>query len=181
MNTNKKILAMGIMLLISGIVAILISFEPSRILQYIFVLTSLTVGIFGVLIGKDTKGTLLRSAYYSWVGFVLIGLSIGLVIWATSLIAFINVLGFFLLVLGMIEFVFALQILNYELPIPWNVVGLKLTLSAMTAIGGTWILTMAGFNIYIALLFFGILFVLVGLSFIQLSRLTKDTDRSIVK
>src|SRR5688572_11960498 len=110
------------------------------------------------------------------MGFVLIALSIALVIWATSLIALVNVLGFFLLLLGFLEFVFILQILNYQTPIPWKVIGLKLTLSATTSIGAASILTIAGFNGYMALLFLGVLFVTVGLTFIQISRLTKDTD-----
>lgn len=170
---------MGIILLIAGIAAASMSFTPSLILQYIFVVSSLAVGIIGILIGKNKDGSLMRSTYYSWIGFVLIGLSIALVIWGTSAIALINVLGFFLLILGMVEFVFVLQILNYESNIPWKVVGLKLTLSATTAIGAASILTMAGFNGYMALLFMGLLFVTVGLTLIQVSRLTTGTDSSV--
>jgi hypothetical protein len=176
MKTNTKIMSMGIILLISGIIAALLSFEPSRVLQYVFVLTSLAVGVFGVLIARDTKDTPVRSAYYTWIGFLLLGLAIAIVLWATTLTAFMNVVGFFLLAFALIEFGFALRILNEELPIPWKVVGLKLALSAMTAIGGTWILMMAGFNVYTALLFFGVLFALVGLSFIQLSRFAKRIE-----
>lgn len=179
MNTNKKILSMGIVLLIAGITAASISFSPSMVLQYVFVVSSLAVGIFGLLIGKNTKGAFIQSTYYSWIGFVLIALSIAIVIWGTSVIALVNVLGFFLLLLGMIEFVFALQILNYETNIPWKIVGLKLTLSATTAIGAASILTMAGFDAYMALLFLGLLFVTVGLTLIQVSRLTKDNDSSV--
>lgn len=175
MNTNNKILSMGIILLIAGVIAALISFEPSRILQYIFIATSLTVGIIGVLIGKNTKSAFVPSTYYSGIGFSLIALSITLIIWATTVSALINVLGFFLLMLAFIEFVFALQILNYETPIPWKVVGLKLTLSATTAVGATSILTIAGYDVYFALLFLGALFVLIGLTFITMSGLTTDT------
>lgn len=179
MNTNKKILSMGIILLIAGITAAAISFSWSRILQYIFVAASLSVGVLGIQLGKDTKGNVMRSTYYLWTGFVLIGLSVALVVWATSLIALVNVLGFFLLLLGFVEFVFALQILNYETPIPWKVVGLKLTLSATTAIGAASMLTMAGFNGYMALLVLGLLFVTVGLTFIQISRVSKNTDSAV--
>jgi hypothetical protein len=176
MNTNNKILLMGIILLIAGIAAASISFFPSIILQYIFVASSLAVGILGILIGRDTKGTFIRSHYYSWIGFVLVGMSLALVIWGTTLIALINVIGLFLLILGMIEFVFALQILIYEARIPWKVVGLKLTISATAAIGAASILTVAGFNGYMALLFLGLLFVTVGLALIQIARLTNETS-----
>jgi hypothetical protein len=181
MNTNKKLLAIGIILLIAGITAASLSFSPSMILQYVFVVSSLAVGILGLLIGKNTKGEFMRSTYYSWIGFVLIGLSIAVVIWGTGAIALVNVLGFFLLLLGMIEFVFALQILNYQSPIPWKVVGLKLTLSATTAIGAASTLTLAGFDGYMALLFLGLLFVTVGLTIIQISRLTRNIDASVTK
>ena len=170
---------MGIILLIAGIAAASMSFTPSLVLQYIFVVSSLAVGIIGILIGKNKDGSLMRSTYYSSIGFVLIGLSIVLVIWGTSAIALINVLGFFLLILGMVEFVFVLQILNYESNILWKIVGLKLTLSATTSIGAASVLTIAGFDGYMALLFMGLLFVTVGLTLIQVSRLTKDADTSV--
>ncbi len=176
MNTNRKILLMGIILLTTGISAALLSFSPSPVLQYIFVFASLTVGVLGILIGRETRGSYIRSTYYSWVGFILIGLSIALLIWATSAIALINVLGFSLLLLGVIEFVFALQILNYEARIPWKVVGLKLTVSAVTAVGAASMLTIAGFDGYMALLFLGLLYVTVGLTFIAISRATKGQD-----
>ena len=79
----------------------------------------------------------------------------------------------------MVEFVFVLQILNYESNIPWKIVGLKLTLSATTSIGAASILTIAGFDGYMALLFMGLLFVTVGLTLIQISRVTTRTDSSV--
>lgn len=165
---------MGIGILVSGVLAALISFEPSRILQYIFMSTAFAVGILGILIGRDPKEKFVRSLYYSWIGFILVGLSVVVVIWGTTLIALVNVLGFFLLLLGMVEFVFALQILNYQSPVPWKIVGLKLTLSATTAIGAASILTIAGFNMYTALLFIGVLFITVGLTFIRSAVLERN-------
>ena len=169
---------MGVTLLVAGIAATSLSFSPSSIIQYVFMVSSLTVGILGLLIGKNTKGEFMRSTYYSWIGFVLIGSSIAVVIWGAGASALVNVLGFFLLLLGMIEFVFALQILNYQSPIPWKVVGLKLILSAITAIGAASILTIAGFDGYMALLVLGLLFVTIGLTIIQISRLTRNIDVS---
>ena len=72
-----------------------------------------------------------------------------------------------------------LQILNYETIIPWKIVGLKLALSATTAIGAASILTIAGFDGYMALLFMGLLFVTVGLTLIHVSRVTSGTDSSV--
>jgi hypothetical protein len=180
MNTNKKKLAIGILLLISGIMAALTSRQPSVILQYTFAGTSLIAGVLGVLIGRETKGGFVRSAYYSWIGFIMIGLSIALGIWATNALAFIYVLGFFLLILGVIEFVFVLQILSYETNIPWKILGLKLSLAALTATGATWIMTTAEYNVYSALLFLGVLFILAGFSNIKVGRLDKDAELSEV-
>ena len=157
---------MGIILLITGMIASVTTFAPSRLLQHLFVLTTAAVGVFGILTGKNKNAGSVRSTYYFWIGFILIGLSIALAIWATNLMAFVNVLGFFLLLLGMIEFVFAMQTLHFETPTPWSMVGLKLTLSATTAISAALMLTIAGFNIYGALLLLGLLFVVAGLTFI---------------
>ena len=169
---------MGIILLIAGIVAASLSFVPSKILQYIFVFASLAVGIFGVTIRKNPKDAIKQSTYYSWLGFILVALSFAVAIWATGVAALVNVLGFFLLLLGIVGFVRALQVLNYQSPIPWKVVGLKLALSATTAIGAAYILTMAGFAGYMALLFMGLLFVTIGLTFIQMGRLTRNATTS---
>ena len=172
---------MGIIVLIAGISAALMSFVPSRILQYVFVVASLVVGALGVMIGKNTKRSPVRSNYYSSLGFVLIGLSVAVVIWATSLMVLMNVIGLFLLALAFIEFAMALQILIGHIPIPWNVVGIKLTLSATAAIGAATILTIAGFHGYMALLVLGLLFVTIGLTIIQVSRLRKDTGTSVIR
>jgi hypothetical protein len=175
METNKKILSMGIMVLITGIFAGLINFDPSRILQYIFVIASLAVGVVGILIGNSSKALPVRSAYYLWIGLPFIGLALALFIWATSVATLVNVLGFYLLFLALVAFVSALRILNHEISIPWKIVGLKLTLSATTAIVAASILRLAGFEVYLGLLFFGILFSIVGLTIIQVSRLAKDS------
>src|SRR5690606_8479636 len=109
----------------------------------------------------------------TWIGFTSIAMAISVGIWATTLGAFIDVIGFFLLVLGIIEFVFVLQILSDETPTRWKVLALKLGIAGIAAIGATWILTMAEINVNPALLFSGALLVLVGLGFIQLSRMRK--------
>jgi hypothetical protein len=181
MNIDKKVMSMGIVLLIAGMIAAAISFEPSGILLYAFMLTSLTVGVIGVLIGKDTKEIFSRSKFYAWSGFTVIGLSIALATWASGLMGFITATGLFLVLSGFIAAAFTLQILNYESPIPWKLVGLKLTLSAMAAIAGIWILMIAGFSVHVALLAFGVLFVLIGISFIQISRITRNVSASVTR
>jgi hypothetical protein len=162
---------MGIMVLITGIIAGLINFDSSRLLQYVFVFASLAVGVVGILIGNTTKALPVRSAYYLWIGLPFIGLVLALFILATSVATLVNVLGFYLLFLALIAFVSALRILNHEISIPWKIVGLKLTLSATTAIVAASILTLAGYEVYLGLLFFGVLFTIVGLTIIQVSRL----------
>ena len=171
MKTDKNTLSIGILLIISGIIAALTSHEPSRGLQYVFGLSTLAVGFLALRTGRSRTNTFVRSTYYSWVGYVSLALSIALAIWGTTLFAFINVLGFFLLILGVIEFVFALQILSYETPMPWKLFGIRITVSALTSTGAGWILTTAGFNVYRAVLFLGLLLVLAGISFIFTSRL----------
>lgn len=107
---------------------------------------------------------------------ILFGLAISLGVWATTLSGFINVLGFFLILIGIVEFIFAQQILVSEIPTPWGLIGLKLVISTITATGAAWILTMAGANANIALLFMGVLFALVGLAFVQVGRIAKQVE-----
>ena len=76
MNTNRKILTGGFLLLISGLITAITSFTPSVILQYIFSGTALVAGILGVMIGRETSENFVQSTYYKWTGVVLIMLSI---------------------------------------------------------------------------------------------------------
>ena len=178
MDTNKKIITGGILFLVSGLITAIISVEPSAMLQYIFVVTALTAGILAIMVGRETSGKFVRSTYYTWTGIILILLAIALGIWATSTMSFIYVMGFFLLILGVVEFVFTIQILTYETPVPWKLIGLKLTIAAMTAVGAAWVMTMAGGSMHTALFFLGMLFMLVGFSSIRISWMNKKNDAS---
>ena len=180
MNNNRKILGLGAIFLVSGIITALLSYDPSRILQYIFIATSLVGGVLAFRIARQKKESFVRSRYYTWVGSILIVAAISLGIWATTLLAFVNVVGFFLLILGIGEFVFAQQIFNYA-PFPWKLLGLKITIGAITATGAAWILTMSRIHVNVALLFLGVLISLIGLSFMHVSRVEKKADASIAE
>jgi hypothetical protein len=175
MDTRKKILLMGILLLISGVTAALINFEVSAKLQYVFVAASLAIVGLGIMIGKTAKTPPVPSKYFWWIGFAVTGLSLLVLATAASALTAITILGFFLFILAFVEFGVALQILNNQRQIPWKVVGLKLTLSATAAIGGASLLKTAGLNVFFGLLFLGVLFILVGLAFIQMARSINKT------
>jgi hypothetical protein len=128
------------------------------------------ISALGFRVWQQSKNRYPRSHYYLWIGFIVLALAISLGFWATTLTGFINVLGFYLILLGIIEFVFAQQILVYQKPIPWGLVGLKLVISTISATGATWILTMAGVSANVALLFMGVLFALLGLAFMKVSQ-----------
>lgn len=181
MKTNRNILAIGGLLLAGGVTTAAMSSEPTRILQYIFIGVSVIISALGFRVWQQSKNQYPSSHYYLWIGFIVLALAISLGIWATTLTEFINVLGFYLILLGIIEFVFAQQILVYQTPIPWELVGLKLVISTISATGATWILTMAGVSANVALLFMGVLFALLGLAFIKISQVaTEDIPLRIV-
>ncbi len=178
MNTDKKILLMGIILLISGITAGLINFNGSSILEYIFVAASLSIVSLGALIGRTVKAPPVPSKYFWWIGFAVTGLSLAIFAGATNTLTVVTIFGFFMLALAFIEFGVALQILNSQKLIPWKVDGLKLALSATAAIGAASILETAGFDVYFGLFFLGVLFILVGLVFIQMAWSFKNSGSS---
>jgi len=45
-----------------------VSYDPSRILQYIFIVSSLGIGVFALLTGKEEKASFVRSTYNSFIG-----------------------------------------------------------------------------------------------------------------
>jgi hypothetical protein len=175
MKTSRNILAIGTLLVAGGITTAVTSFDPSRILQYLFIGLSVTISALGFRVWQQSKSRYPKSSYYMMLGFIVLALAISVSIWATAFTGFINVLGFFLILLGIIEFVFARQILVYQTPTPWGLVGLKLVISTITATGATWILTMAGLSENMALLFMGVLFTIVGLAFMKVSQMATDS------
>ena len=166
---------MGILLLISGVTAALINFDVSVIFQYVFVTASLAIVSLGIMIGKTVKAPPVPSKYFWWIGFAVIGLSLTLLSVGASTLTVVTIFGFFLLILGFIEFGVALQILNNQRLIPWKIVGLKLALSATASIGGASVLKTAGLNVFFGLLFLGVLFIIVGLAFIKMARSIRNT------
>lgn len=173
MNIGKKSLAIGALIVTTGIITAGMAYAPSKTLQYIFIVSSSTVGVIALLIGRQTKKSFVRSKYFTWIGFTSVVMAISVGIWATTLGEFINVVGFFLLALGIIEFVFVMQIISFETPLPWKRLALKLVITIVTTVGAAWTLTMAGIDVNVALFFSGGFLVLVGLSFIQLSRMKR--------
>lgn len=179
MNTKKKVLSIGVLLLAGGVITSLVSHDPTKLLRYMFVAITAVVGVLALMVGHDAKRDFVRSKYYTWIGLILILLTLSLGFWATTLPHFISILGFFLILLGILEFVFAQQLLVYEEPLPWAVVGIKLFVSTVSAVGGAWILTMADRNVNVAILFLGVLFVFVGLAFVQLGRMVNTTTSAV--
>lgn len=79
------------------------------------------------------------------------------------------------------EFVFAQQILTTEKIKPWKFVGIKLVISTIAATGSVWVMTMVNFRAGVALLFLGLLFILVGLGFVSLSRISLPSAQIVKK
>jgi hypothetical protein len=175
MKIQKKVFVIGLLFVTAGIFMALVSGNPSRALQYIMTAVSFLAGVCGLLIVRNRSENVMRSTYYLLVGVSLIGFSIVLALLGAQLMMFINLVGFFLLLMGIVEFVYILQILNYEKTVPWKVLLHKSLLSGASSIGSVWILTMAGIDVSVALLFLGVLLAFVGLNFLQLSRIPNAT------
>ncbi|HEX6223276.1 MAG TPA: hypothetical protein VFZ52_02635 [Chryseolinea sp.] len=180
MKIDKKLLAIGMLLLIAGVIAAAMSFDPLQILQYIFIGTYAIISVVAFAIREQAKSNFVRSKYYQWIGSIVFLLAVSLSIWGTTLVAFITVMGFFLLVLGIIEFVFAQQIFNYYTPEPWSLLGVKLLIATVTATGAAWILTMVRIDPHLSLLFLGVLVVVVGIAFMRLGVVTKHISKQLL-
>ena len=84
--------------------------------------------------------------------------------------SFINVTTLFLLVFGVVEFTLTLQALNSRGMPNWNVFVQKLVIASAASIGAVYIFVAGADNQNLAVLFTGLVTILIGSSFIRESK-----------
>lgn len=131
---------------------------------------AIIAGIFGFMIGRNKSIEKTPGQYYliMGTGLFLYGLAIG--IFASELHSFLNVTGFFLILLGVTELIFAIQTLNLKEKPRLGIMGVKIAAGIIAILGAFVILTMFQENAESALLFAGIITVLLGLNLAMTSK-----------
>lgn len=178
MNTKNNIIITGSLLLTAGALTSLMSHDFSPIVRYVHAGVLGSAGVFALITGQESKVMNGRSMYYSGHGLIVITLIMSLGIFGTTEAAFVSMLGFFQLLLGITGFAFAQQLLvDHESDA--NLAGVKFLVAGIMAIGGTWILTIPELYTDVAFIISGGLFVLTGLALIHLGR-RQNIEKEIV-
>jgi hypothetical protein len=171
-NINGNIVVTGILLLLSGIITATMAVEPAAVLRYMNAGILVSAGVFGLITGQESIAMNGQSKYYTGLGLIVISLAMSLGIFGTTAIAFISILGFFLLLLGTVSFAFAQQLLVDRIA-SRTIAGVKFLVGTLMAIGGTWIITIPDTHTNIAFLVSGGLFALNGMALIHLGRMSR--------
>jgi uncharacterized membrane protein HdeD (DUF308 family) len=171
MTAKTTALLTGVLILISGIFIAIFSYNPSRAIQYVVVICSILGGILAILTARNSKGYEINLKYHWLVSIGLILYAIAIAFFANELSSFLQVTSYFLLLFGLVEFIFTFQVLNSRNRFGWNIMLYKLIAGAIAIIGSLLVLTTSLIDGNIALLFSGIIISLIGLSFVLVSKL----------
>lgn len=157
--------------LVAGIFISIMSYNPSRVIQFVVMGCAIIAGILGLMIWQSSRKENTPGQYYLiiGIGLSLYGLAIG--IFANELHSFLNVTSFFLILYGLTEFIFAIQTLNLKEKPRLGIMGFKIATGIIAAIGALIILTMFQENAELALLVSGIITALLGLSLAMTSKI----------
>lgn len=180
MNTKINITLTGSLLTVSGIITLLMHSESPLVLRYVQAVVLISAGVFSLITGQEYRALNGRSKYFTGFGLIIITLTISLGIFGTTAATFTSILGFFLVLTGIVGFAFAQQLL-IDREGGNSVAGIKFLIGLLLTMGGGWILTIADTYTLIAFRVSGGLLVLTGLILVYLGKMTgleKDAGNS---
>ncbi|KAA6439875.1 hypothetical protein FEM33_09890 [Dyadobacter flavalbus] len=169
MNAKTAPLLTGIFMIVSGVFIAIFSYQPSPTIKYVVAVSSFLGGALTLLATMKGRGAMI-SVTYSWlVGLGGIGYGLAVAFFTRNLNDFLEITGFSLLVLGLMEVTFTYQILNLKRKPVASIALYKIFTGLAMGIGAMWILIASTLNENVSLLFAGIVLSLAGLSFILVS------------
>lgn len=170
MNVRKGIFSTGLLILVAGLVIGVTSFAPSQVIQLVVVVSAFSAGAIAIITGKGIFSQRLASRYILVEGAVLILYAITAALFGSDFNSFINVTTLFLLVFGVVEFTLTLQALNSSEAPNWNVFVQKLVTASAASIGAVYIFVAGADNENLAILFVGLVTIIIGGGFIRESK-----------
>lgn len=170
MNIRKGMFSTGLLILIAGLVIGVSSFAPSQLIQFVVVVSAFFAGVMAIMTGKAIFSREVASRYIWVEGAVLILYAITAGVFGSDSSSFINLTTLFLLVFGVVEFTLTLQALNSSGVPNWNVFLQKLVTASAASIGAVYIFVAGTENENPAILFVGLVTIIIGGSFIRESK-----------
>lgn len=179
MNRYHSLTIYGIIIVIIGISISLLSFNPSRIIQYNVAAGLFLSAVFAFITSYKSRRLLVPLKYHAFQGFGLLAYAITIIAYASTLETFLNATTYFLLFFGITEILGGLQLLMLGQKINLQIIIFRAITGFLTAFGAILILTTSYINPNNALLGSGIAFIFGGTGFILFAKLVRKIEMQV--
>lgn len=166
----------GIIIVLTGIIISSLSYNPSRIIQYIVAAGLFLSALFAFITSYKSKNLYVHLRYHAFQGFGLLFYAITILVYANTLEKFLNASIYFLLFFGVTEIIFGLQLLMLNQKTNLQLIIFRGAIGFLTALGSVLILSTSYVNSNNALLGSGIAFIFGGTGFILFANLIRKLE-----
>jgi uncharacterized membrane protein HdeD (DUF308 family) len=168
MNRFQAQLLYGIFIAITGIFLAVLSFNPSRSIQYVVAIGIFFSAAFAFVAANKNKDSEIPFKYNWLQGIGMLLYAFAIFLYGTNFEQFITITFAFLLYFGVTEIMYGFQLLNYRRKISIAIVALRMLAGLFTTIGAVVILATSFVDKDTSLLIAGILLILGGINFMLL-------------
>lgn len=163
----------GILILITGVIVVSLSYNSSRLIQYTVGTGMFLASIFALVASFKVNRLMIPKQYNGFLGLGTMVYALTILVYAATFERFITVTMIFLLYVGITELLFGFQLMAYKTRISMTVNALRMIPGFLMTIGSVIVLMMANLDRSSSLLSVGIIIVLSGINLIWFTRITK--------
>lgn len=171
MKNKQTTSIIGLFSIFAGLFINVFSYNPSPIIKYMLIFMLLGVSIFAYLTSSRFKTNKVPSIDYWFTSAISIVYAIALFLYADSLGLFLKISATFVLLFGITNFIFIFSVLNFRPKSNMKIILNKGVTGIAAALSGVLVFaTLTTYNAVVALWVLGIIMILIGISFIRVSK-----------
>ena len=169
MNRFQSQALYGVLIGVTGVFLLLLSYNPSRIIQYGIAAGMFLSSFFAFVSANKSKASEVPLKYNWLLGVGMFAYALAILIYASTFDRFTTITMAFLLYFGVAEIILGFGLLAYKKSISLQVIVVKMIIGLFMTIGAVLIIVLAYFDKNISLLVSGALIFLSGINFILLA------------
>ena len=169
MNRFQSQVINGLLISVTGIFLLLLSYNPSRIIQYGVAAGMLLNSFFAFVTSNKSKGLEIPFKFNWLLGLGMFVFALAILIYGSTFDRFITVTMAFLLYFGVVEIIFGFGLMAYKKSISLQIIVFRMIIGLLMAIGAVLILGIAIVDKNTSLVVAGVLIFLSGVNFILLA------------
>jgi hypothetical protein len=170
MNRFQSQILYGVLISVTGIFLLLLSYNPSRIIQYGVATGMFLSAICAFVTANNSKGLEIPLKYNWLLGLGMFAYALAILIYGSTLDRFITISILFLLYFGVTEIIFGFGLMAYKKRISLQVIVFRMIIGFLMTIGAVLMIGLAYFDKNTSLLVAGTLIFFSGINFILLAK-----------